>query len=101
MTTVETPYTASFSAKTSAVPLDDLPLGARCRVVAVDETSESLLRLMEMGLIPGAEVVLERSAPFKTPLSLRLPGCTLAVRREDAHRVLVTPLDDDPIVSSR
>ncbi|MFZ5432293.1 MAG: FeoA family protein [Calditrichota bacterium] len=93
MTTVETPFTASFAANSGMLTLDQLPLGTRCRVVAVDETSESLLRLMEMGLIPGAEIVLERSAPFRTPLSVRLPGCTLAIRRDDAHRVMVTPLD--------
>lgn len=78
-----------------AVPLDTLPIGARCRVVAMDDTSDNLLRLMEMGLIPGAAVVIERTAPFRSPYSLRLAGCTLAIRRDDAHRVLVVLVDDE------
>ncbi len=94
MTTLDTAHTANFSLNVSAVPLDQLPLGTRCRIEAVDEDSESLLRLMEMGLTPGAVVVIEHEAPFKSPYSLRLPGCTLAVRRDDARRVLVTPLSD-------
>jgi Fe2+ transport system protein FeoA len=94
MTTLDTARTANFHFASPAVPLSELPLGTRCRVEAVDETSESLLRLMEMGLTPGAIVVIERQAPFKSPYSLRLPGCTLAVRRDDARRVMVTPLSD-------
>lgn len=93
MTTVDTPLTANFSVDSNAVALADMPLGTRFRVVAVDETRESLLRLMEMGLIPGVEALLERTAPLGTPLSVRLPGCTLAVRRDDAQRIRVTPLD--------
>jgi Fe2+ transport system protein FeoA len=76
--------------------MDTLPLGSRCRVVAIDENSESLLRLMEMGLTPGTEVTLERAAPLLSPISVRLPGCTLAIRLEDARRVLVNLLPDPP-----
>lgn len=98
-------YAADFGgdgagvALSSAVPLDQLPIGSRCRVVAMDETSENLLRLMEMGLIPGVLVVIERTAPFRSPYSLRLPGCTLAIRRDDAQRVLVVPMPDEPTSS--
>ena len=76
------------------ISLDRMPLGSRCRIVSVDENSESLLRLMEMGLIPGCEVVLERIAPLSSQFSLRISGCTLAVRREDAQRILATPLPE-------
>jgi len=77
--------------------MDQLPLGSRCRIVAINENSENLLRLMEMGLTPGTELVIEREGPFQSPLSLRLPGCTLAARREDAAGIFVKPL---PSVSS-
>jgi Fe2+ transport system protein FeoA len=93
MTTIDTTETADFTHQGQAVPLSSLSLGTSCRVMAVDETRESLLRLMEMGLIPGATLTLERSAPLKSPVSVRLPGCTLAVRRDDARRILVLPLE--------
>ena len=90
---------AATTTNMAGVPLDSLPIGTRCQIVAMDETSENLLRLMEMGLIPGASVFIERTAPFRSPYSLRLSGCTLAIRRDDAHRVLVVPMADDPLNS--
>jgi Fe2+ transport system protein FeoA len=89
MTTWDTPDTANFNHKEEAVSIDSLPEGATCRIWAIDENAESLLRLMEMGLIPGARVVVQRRATFKSPYCLRLSGCTLAVRPEDAARVMV------------
>jgi Fe2+ transport system protein FeoA len=77
-----------------AVPLDQVPLGSKCRIESIDESSDSLIRLMEMGLIPGSIAVIERTAPLNSPFSIRLTGCTLAVRREDACRVMVTLIDE-------
>ncbi|MBK6765448.1 MAG: ferrous iron transport protein A [bacterium] len=73
-----------------------MPLGSRCRLVEIEEPSDNLLRLMEMGLVPGTSVVIERTAPLNSPYSLRLPGCTLAVRREDAKHLVVAPLPTRP-----
>lgn len=75
--------------------LDCMPLGSRCQLVEIEDPSDNLLRLMEMGLVPGTSVVIERTAPLNSPFSLRLPGCTLAVRREDAKHLLVAPLPAD------
>ena len=72
--------------------LDCLPVASRCEIIEIQEPSENILRLMEMGLIPGTSVTIERTAPLNSPFSVRLPGCTLAVRREDAHHLLVNPL---------
>lgn len=74
--------------------LDRLPVGSRCQLIEIEDPSENILRLMEMGLIPGTNVVIERTAPLNSPFSIRLPGCTLAVRREDAQHMVVAPLSD-------
>jgi Fe2+ transport system protein FeoA len=98
MTTSETPANANFTSNLPAQSVDALPLGSRCRIVAVDETSENLLRLMEMGLVPGAHIVIERAAPLGGPYCLRLPGNVLAVRAEDARliKVVLLPESDNP-----
>jgi Fe2+ transport system protein FeoA len=83
----------TLALKRNPISLDRMPLGARCQVVTVNEESDSLVRLMEMGLIPGSVVVVERTAPLNSPFSLRLTGFTLAVRREDARHIHVLPLD--------
>ncbi len=74
--------------------MDLLPVGSRCQLIEIEDPSENILRLMEMGLIPGTNVVIERTAPLNSPFSIRLPGCTLAVRREDARHMVVAPLSD-------
>ncbi|MBN2445258.1 MAG: ferrous iron transport protein A [Phycisphaerae bacterium] len=49
-------------------------------------------RLMEMGLITGAEVRVLRRAPLGDPLQIRVGDCELAVRASDADLIDVVDL---------
>ncbi|MCC6527054.1 MAG: ferrous iron transport protein A [Polyangiaceae bacterium] len=49
-------------------------------------------RLMELGLVPGTEVVIEKVAPLGDPLELSLRGCRLSIRRAEASAVDVEPI---------
>jgi len=46
-------------------------------------------RLMDMGLTPGAEVVVVKSAPFHGPLEVVVRGSRLALGRGMAERIFV------------
>jgi Fe2+ transport system protein FeoA len=46
-------------------------------------------RLMDMGLTPGAEVVVVKSAPFHGPLEVTVRGSRLALGRGMAERIIV------------
>jgi Fe2+ transport system protein FeoA len=46
-------------------------------------------RLMDMGLTPGAEVVMVKSAPFHGPLEIIVRGSRLALGRGMAERIFV------------
>ncbi len=50
--------------------------------------AEAATRLMELGLIPGCRVLMERRAPGGACVC-RVDGCLLALRRETAERVEV------------
>jgi DtxR family Mn-dependent transcriptional regulator len=51
----------------------DLPLGQRARLVCVSDDDPARLRyLAELGLTPGARVVVLARAPFEGPLSIRV-----------------------------
>ena len=63
----------------------------RVRVVAVDGGDALAQRLVDHGLWPGASVELLTTAPLGDPLLFRLHGFRLALRREEALRVLVAP----------
>ena len=46
-------------------------------------------RLEDMGLTPGTEVTVVKSAPFSGPLEIRVRGSRLAIGRGMAERILV------------
>jgi ferrous iron transport protein A len=72
--------------------LSDLALAGRGRVLGVQGSDEISLRLLEMGLTPGAEVQLVGVAPLGDPLELEVRGYRLSLRRAEAARVEIAPL---------
>lgn len=72
--------------------LASLAVGDRARVQAVVGDDEVSLRLLEMGLTPGVEVVLIGTAPLGDPLELELRGYRLSVRRSEAALVQIEPV---------
>lgn len=64
----------------------DLKRGQRAIIKSF--TSEDIpLKLLEMGCLPGNEVVLVQTAPFKDPLYLDINGSHLAIRKETAMHI--------------
>ena len=53
------------------------------------EGSELELKLMEMGCIPGETVVVEQIAPLGDPISIRIAGYSLSLRRNEAAQILL------------
>ena len=70
--------------------LDSIPKKADARVVAINTLGDGRLRLMEMGIVPGAVVRVVNSAPLGDPLHIFVRNYHLALRREDARSVHVT-----------
>ncbi|MBK9152929.1 MAG: ferrous iron transport protein A [Chloracidobacterium sp.] len=75
-----------------SVPLSTIEPGASVRVVDVDASGRVGRRLQEMGLVPGVEIRVVKTAPFGDPFELRLLGYKLAIRRSEAAHVLVMPV---------
>jgi ferrous iron transport protein A len=71
--------------------LSDLPIKGRAEIVQVEGTDEVSLRLLEMGLTPGASVVCVGTAPLGDPLEFEVRGYRLSVRRSEAQKVIVRP----------
>lgn len=70
--------------------LDSIPKQKRARVVAVDASGSGALRLMEMGIIPGAPVRVVKFAPLGDPIQILVGNYHLALRRQEARTVHVT-----------
>ncbi|WP_025743551.1 FeoA family protein [Aquimarina pacifica] len=60
------------------------------RALIKEITSEIIpLKLLEMGCLPGNEVVLIQTAPFQCPMYLNINGSHLAIRKEIAAQIEV------------
>ncbi|HET7361344.1 MAG TPA: FeoA family protein [Salinimicrobium sp.] len=45
------------------------------------------LKLLEMGCLPGNEVMMLQTAPFRDPMYLNINGSHLAIRKETAKQI--------------
>jgi ferrous iron transport protein A len=69
--------------------LEQIRVGCTACVSDVRGEDSATLRLLEMGLTPGASVKVVAAAPLGDPLELELRGYRLSIRRSDAARVAV------------
>jgi len=71
------------------VPLGELPVGSRAVVTEVRGDGKRQRRMLDMGLVPGAEVTVIRAAPLGDPVEYYVKGTSIAMRRSDASSILV------------
>ncbi|PQB05565.1 FeoA family protein [Aureitalea marina] len=72
------------------MPLSIASLEKGQRAIIVDVPVEKVpLKLLEMGCLPGNEVRLIQSAPFRDPLYLEINDSHLAIRKETASHITV------------
>jgi ferrous iron transport protein A len=64
-------------------------VGSSGKVATIEGDDEISLRLMEMGLTPGAPFTLIGVAPLGDPLELEVRGYRLSIRRSEAQRIHV------------
>lgn len=67
--------------------VDDLKIGQSGVISQVGGEGALRLRFLDMGLIPGTKVTLEKAAPMGDPIQLQLRGYELTIRREDARKI--------------
>ena len=70
--------------------LSQLAIG-KDAVISSVETRDVALRkhILEMGLTPGVEVSLLKSAPLGDPIEIRVRGYSLTIRRSEAENIEV------------
>ncbi len=74
--------------------LNELAVGECARIESV--SGEDVLRqhLLDMGVIPGAEVTLVKYAPMGDPMELKIHGYELTLRLDDAKNITIVPIDN-------
>jgi ferrous iron transport protein A len=69
--------------------LSELKVGERAVIIEF-ESSDLELKLMEMGCLPGEEIVVEQKAPLGDPISVRVAGYSLSLRKNEANQIVVS-----------
>jgi ferrous iron transport protein A len=82
---------ATVAPRPSTARLDGLAVGAAGHVADVLGSDATSLRLLEMGLTPGATIRVVGRAPLGDPLELEVRGYRLSIRRAEAARVVLEP----------
>ena len=73
--------------------LDKTPIGSAVRIVSIEGSDVLTLRLMEMGMVPGAPARVVKSAPLGDPIQICLAGYHLALRLNEAQTITVVMCD--------
>ncbi|MCC7241049.1 MAG: ferrous iron transport protein A [Acidobacteria bacterium] len=69
---------------TARRPLSRVPVGSSAVVSRVSGARTVVRRLLEMGLVPGTTVTVQREAPLGDPVEVRVRNYALSIRRADA-----------------
>ena len=65
----------------------ELKIGHSGTISAVGGEGALRLRFLDMGLIPGTKVTLQKVAPMGDPIQIHLRGYELTIRLEDAGKI--------------
>lgn len=75
------------------ITADSLKLNTLASIVGV-EANEDGNRLSELGFYPGKRLVLLNAAPFGGPLAFELGNTVVALRRDEARLIRVSPFPE-------
>ena len=67
--------------------LNQLAVGKSATVEKVGGEGALRLRLLDMGIIPGTKVKMQKVAPLGDPMQIALRGSELTIRKEDAENI--------------
>ena len=69
--------------------LEELKIGQKAKIIAVNGQGALRRRLLDMGLTPHTEVMIRKVAPMGDPIEIHLRGYELTIRKEDAKEIEV------------
>lgn len=75
------------------VSLNELPAGSLAIVFRIDGNPELKRKMLEMGLVPGTELLIQRKAPLNDPISVSFRGYELSLRVYEAESIQVRKIE--------
>lgn len=69
--------------------LDSLPIGKRGVVSTLTADGVQRRRMLDLGLVEGAQVEALHQSPSGDPTAYSIMGAVIALRREDAKKIIL------------
>ena len=69
--------------------LSELKPGQRGRITKISAKGSVRRRILDMGVVRGADIEMERVAPFGDPIEVKIKGYHLSLRKEEAANIYV------------
>ena len=73
--------------------LRELHKGQSATILSVGGEGALRQHFLDMGMIPGTQVTLQKFAPLGDPMELRIHGYELTLRLADAEKIIIEPPD--------
>ena len=69
--------------------LADIGIGEKVKILELQFKGAYRRRLLDLGLIPGTEVIAIMKSPLGNPIAYEIRGSLIALRLEDASKIIV------------
>lgn len=69
--------------------LNELRKGEKGRIVKIAGKGNIHRRLLDMGLVSGTDIQLQRVAPLGDPIEIKVRGYSLSLRKEEAASIQI------------
>lgn len=69
--------------------LGELKKGDKGKIIKIGGKGPIHRRLLDMGLVAGSEVEIQRVAPLGDPMEIKVKGYNLSLRKEEAANIEV------------
>ena len=73
--------------------LSEMKEGQTAKIDSIGGNGALRRRILEMGIIKGAQIYVEKYAPLKDPLELNIKGCHISLRVEEAAQITVSHIN--------
>ncbi|GAB6887944.1 FeoA family protein [Desulfothermus okinawensis JCM 13304] len=66
-----------------------LKVNQRAKIIEIRANGELGRRIRDMGIVPGAEIMVIGRAPLKDPVAIRINNFTITLRNNEADYIIV------------
>lgn len=74
--------------------VDKLRVNEMGKVIRIGSSGALRRRIIDMGITPGAVIIMKKLAPFGDPIEINVRGYELSIRKSEAAQILVETKGD-------